>query len=85
VGRLAREEGIDFQHSPLRIEDIREASEAFIASATREIMPVASIRLPDGRSLTYPSGGGQTTSRLIELYAEFVKYYVKSRENTALF
>jgi branched-chain amino acid aminotransferase len=85
VGRLAREAGIDFQHAPLRVEDIREASEAFIASATREIMPVASIRLPDGRSLTYPSGGGQTTSRLIELYAAFVKDYVARLGNTALF
>lgn len=85
VAKVCRDAGIPFEHTKVRIDDVREAAEAFIASATREVMPVKSIRLPDGQTLQYPAGGGATTKKLQAMYKDFVKHYVNEHRAEAFF
>ena len=85
LARVCSNAGIPFEHRKIRLDDVREAAEAFIASATREVMPVLSIRLPDGHTLRYPPGGGEITQRLRGLYKDFVRSYVERYRSESLF
>jgi branched-chain amino acid aminotransferase len=58
------------------------ASECFLSSATREVMPVHRLRMEDGGMKNFPEGGGAITRRVRGYYREHVERYV--REHTAL-
>jgi len=64
---------------------IIEATECFVTSATREVMPVRSLRLPDGTELEFPAGGGALTRRAQAFYKEYIDAYVTSHEHYSLF
>jgi branched-chain amino acid aminotransferase len=67
VLRLAREQGIAVEETPLRPEDLARADEIFITSTQREILPVTRIgdaRVGDGRP-------GATTRRLHDAFRRF--------------
>lgn len=83
--RICGENNIHFDHRPIKIDEITDAAECFVASATREVMPVRTLRLPSGKILEYPKGGGETTRRLARLYKDFVREYVKQFRHEALF
>jgi Branched-chain amino acid aminotransferase/4-amino-4-deoxychorismate lyase len=62
--RIMQEHQIDFIEEPISVEDINNFSEAFIASANRDIIPVVSIDnhiIGDGKV-------GLIYNRLISLY-----------------
>ena len=66
VMKLAHEQGMAIEERPFSIEEARNASEAFITSATTFVMPVVSIDgnpVADGRP-------GKLTRRLRELYIQ---------------
>ena len=42
------------------LEDAAHATESFITSATREVMPVRSLTLRDGSAVEFPQGGGRS-------------------------
>ena len=62
-----------------------EATECFITSSTREVMPVRSLNLGNGTELEFPAGGGSLTRQVHEYYKEFVDAYVSSHEHLSLF
>jgi branched-chain amino acid aminotransferase len=62
--------------------EAQRASECFLSSATREVMPVHTLRMEDGALKTFPEGGGATTRRVRGYYREHVERYV--REHVAL-
>jgi branched-chain amino acid aminotransferase len=62
-----------------------EATECFLTSATREVMPVKSLKLGDGTELEFPSGGGSLTRLVQKYYKEFVDAYVTANENRSMF
>jgi branched-chain amino acid aminotransferase len=62
-----------------------EATECFITSATREVMPVKILRLADGTEVEFPSGGGALTRRVRGYYHEFVETYINAHEHLSLF
>ncbi len=68
------------------VADLARVEEAFVTSATREVMPVSAIRLPNGpdREGTWrelPAGGGPTTRQIAQAYKVYVVEYVA--ENAA--
>ncbi|NIW23375.1 MAG: hypothetical protein GWN29_01785 [Gammaproteobacteria bacterium] len=64
---------------------IIEATECFITSATREIMPVRNLDLGDGTSVEFPAGGGTLTRQVQGYYREYVNAYLASHEHLSFF
>lgn len=62
-----------------------EATECFLTSATREVMPVRSLRLIDGTELEFPAGGGSLTRQVQTYYKEYVDAYVAAHEGLSLY
>lgn len=62
-----------------------EATECFVTSATREVMPVRSLRLADGTELEFPAGGGALTQRAKAFYSEYVDAYVGANAQYSLY
>lgn len=65
--------GISCRHTQIFPEDLRRATECFVTSATREVMPVRSVRLQDGDMCVFPAGGGRLTQKAQALYQEAVQ------------
>jgi len=62
-----------------------EATECFVTSATREVMPVRSLRLGDGTELEFPAGGGALTQRVQAYYKEYVDAYVNANAHYSMY
>lgn len=77
--------GLVSSERDIHADELHKASECFITSATREVMPVASLRLADGGSVGLPPGGGELTRRAGQYYREFVRQYVNAHRDLALF
>jgi branched-chain amino acid aminotransferase len=75
VSELCTSAGISFGEALLSVNDIRSATECFVTSATREIVPVKSLRLEDGTLLKFPIGGGNVTKMLCSSYKDYVNRY----------
>jgi len=65
--------------------ELPRATECFLTSATREVMPVVSLRLLDGDLVRFPEGGGALTRRAAGYYKEYVAEYLRTHERLALF
>jgi branched-chain amino acid aminotransferase len=61
------------------------ASECFLTSATREVMPVYRLRMEDGGTRTFPEGGGAVTRQVRGYYREHVERYVREHAAFKLF
>jgi branched-chain amino acid aminotransferase len=85
VADLASRAGIRYVERPMFPEDILSAEECFVSSATREIMPVASILPRAGARKNFPPGGGAITKALQAEYSRFVQAYVEARRSEAWF
>ena len=83
--RLGRENGIDTVESAVGIGDMREGTECFITSATREIMPVKSLKLQSGEIIDFPAGGGPLTLKMSALYQAFLRNYVQEHQAERLY
>jgi branched-chain amino acid aminotransferase len=82
IAKLGEETGHPLYEQKLPAAQLSKATECFATSATREIMPVASVRLESGEWREFPAGGGEITHRVAEAYKDFVSQYV--RENSSL-
>ena len=60
------------------------ATESFITSATREVMPVRSLTLLDGSTVFFPEGGGDLTRQAMAHYTEYVKGYLRDHADQQL-
>ena len=69
--------GLNILTREIVLNDLARATEGFITSATREVMPVRSLRLPGGRTLDFPEGGGNVTRRAMAHYKAYVKQYLR--------
>ena len=74
VRDLARETAIPCEEAELCPEDLAGCDEAFFTSSVIEIMPLVSVRLTDGTTVTFNEGKpGEVTRRLMAAYAARVK------------
>ena len=65
--------------------ELEAATECFLTSATREVMPVVSIRKRDGAVIEFPAGGGEVTRRVAGYYKEYVGEYLRAHASLSLF
>ncbi len=80
-----REHGVETFEREIAEDDLPRASECFLTSATREVMPVGSIRLSDGREAIFPPAGGARTQQAAQVYREHVDAYVTAHARASLF
>jgi branched-chain amino acid aminotransferase len=77
--------GLPSRERDVQVDELRYATECFVTSATREVMPVVSLRMLDGSVLGFPAGGGPVTRRVAEHYRDYVAEYVRRHAQLALF
>ena len=82
IGKIGAENGVELHDRTLSENELTKATECFVTSATREVMPVTGIRLENGKWLEFPPGGGEITRRVAQAYKDFVKRYTE--KNAAL-
>jgi branched-chain amino acid aminotransferase len=82
IGRLSGAHGFQLHDRQLPASALAKATECFVTSATREVMPVVALRLESGEWREFPPGGGKMTRLVAQAYKEFVNRYVQ--EHAAL-
>ncbi len=85
VSELASRAGLKYSEEPMYPRDVESASECFVSSATREVMPVRAIIVPGGKRVEFPAGGGALTKKIQEQYALYLREYVEKRKAEAWF
>lgn len=85
VGKLCEKLSLGYEEKALFPEDAKKATECFVSSATREVMPVVGIRWADGARQEFPKGGGQVTKSLQAEYGRYVKEYTEAHRAEAWF
>jgi branched-chain amino acid aminotransferase len=77
--------GLATTERDVRADELPRASECFVTSATREVMPVVSLRLLDGEVRRFPEGGGPLTRRASAYYKDHVAQYLREHADLSLF
>ncbi len=65
-------------------DELPSATECFVTSATREVMPVYCLELPDGTIIDFPKGGGVKTREIRSLYRQSVEQYLQAHQSDSL-
>lgn len=76
IAKFGDEIGCPMREVKLPSAQLTKATECFVTSATREVMPVASVRLESGQWHEFPAGGGEITRKIAKAYKDFVQRYV---------
>ena len=82
---VCRANGIATAETAIGIGDMREATECFLTSSTREVMPVRTLRFQSGEVVEFPAGGGPLTRNLVRLYRSFVSQYILEHQQDRFF
>lgn len=69
----------------IHYSELAYASECFVTSATREVMPVKSLLLPDKSLVEFPAGGGEKTRQCMMLYQEMLNRFIEQSKSSAWF
>jgi branched-chain amino acid aminotransferase len=80
-----RARGLATRERDIAARELPEATECFLTSATREVMPVVTLRTLDGAELRFPEGGGSVTRRAAAYYKEHVAEHLRAHEHLSLF
>ena len=80
IGRFGAKHGFELLDRTLTENDLKKATECFVTSATREVMPVSGIRFENGQWHEFPAGGGPMTRLVAKAYKEFVEQYVQDNQ-----
>ena len=73
--------GVEVEEREVFHEELCGATECFVTSATREVMPVRSLLLTDGKLIEFPAGGGTATRHIQTTYKDYIEDYVQSHIN----
>lgn len=85
VHAACRARGVESHEREIAEDALPAATECFVTSATREVMPVASLKLRDGRVLEFPAGGGPLTRQVAGWYRDYVAAHVREHADRSLF
>lgn len=85
ISELAGNLKMKYVEKAMYPEDITKATEAFVSSATREVMPVKSVILMGGKRKEFPAGGGEWTKKLQTEYQKYVNEYIRLQSAKAWF
>lgn len=85
AARIACERhGMTLNERDIHSDELGRATECFVTSATREVMPIVSLRLHDGETVQFPPGGGEITCRVAQYYKDFVQEHVRDNASLSL-
>ena len=84
IQRLSAEQGFAVQETVIPASDLTRATECFVTSATREVMPVAALRLDSGEWREFLPGGGEVTRHVAKAYKDYVSRYVQENADLRL-
>ncbi len=79
------ERGVNACERQIHSDELGSATECFVTSATREVMPVYCLELADGRFLDFPRGGGDRTREIQGIYRDVVENYLLSHSSNSFF
>lgn len=82
---LLQQAGYTDIERPIHSAQLADVTECFITSATREVMPVMSLRLQDGTVRKFPVGGGRLTRLAMKLYTDMMVKFVHENHAHAWF
>ncbi len=82
---LYKKANIDVMQRPVHSEELSNAKECFVTSATREVMPVCTIYLIDGKKIEFEPGGGEQTRKARRLYKQMLQEFVARNKDYAWF
>ena len=85
IHAVCRAHGIDSKETEITSADAFRATECFVSSATREVMPVASVIDSTGAQQDFPPGGGEITRRVADLYRQAITDYVDQHQAFSIF
>ena len=78
------ERGVKTVERDIHCTELVEATECFVTSATREVMPVYCLELSDGKLIDFPKGGGEQTREIQAIYRETVENYIENHAAESL-
>ena len=84
LGEACTAHQLDIDERAIHVSELRHAKECFVTSATREVMPVASLRLEDASLIEFPAGGGPLTRRVAGYYKEYLDTYVQTHRHLTM-
>src|SRR4051812_6536302 len=84
IAKLGAQTGIPLHERKLKPTDLEKATECFVTSATREVMPVVGVRLENGHWKDFPPGGGELTRRVAAAYKAAIADYVRTNQSLKL-
>jgi branched-chain amino acid aminotransferase len=84
ISRLGAKHGFELHDRTLPADVLKKATECFVTSATREVMPVTAIRLESGEWREFPAGGGTMTRLVAKAYKGAVGRYVSDHPELRL-
>ncbi len=76
---------IEVQQRDVHVDELKDATECFVTSATREAMPVYRLELSAGSFVHFPKGGGAKTREIQALYRTTVESYLNAHASDSLF
>jgi len=85
VHAVCSERGLETTERDITVDQLPAATECFVTSATREVMPVVSLRLPDGQMLEFPEGGGGLTRQVMGCYTDYIDAYLREQAHLNMF
>ena len=77
--------GLSFAERSIHYEELIDASECFVTSATREVMPVKRLIKKDADHIDFPAGGGELTRKCQELYQQMLVEFINQNHHDALY
>lgn len=77
--------GIETNEVDIHFKDLDQATECFVTSATREVMPVYRLFLEDKRKLQFPQGGGEVTRRVAQIFKDYISAYTQAHLDEKLY
>jgi len=84
IHRALQEFGLESREIDIHANDLYDATECFVTSATRDVMPCASLRLEDGTVLKFPEGGGKITRQVEKVFLAYLDAYAAAHAGDAL-
>ncbi len=78
IFKACAEKGPKMVERDVHVKELSQATECFISSATREVMPVYCLELTDGTIVDFPIGGGVQTKAIHATYRQFIQEYIDS-------
>lgn len=82
---LFADANIEVVQRTIHHEELDEATECFITSATREVMPVRALYAIGGNRIDFKAGGGERTRQAMKMYQQMLKDFVKENKKNAWF